>query len=66
MNEELKKRIKTFAWGLGGFTAVAVFAYLANISDIREIDWYKLSTIFLVAASGYIVNQVTKYINVKE
>jgi hypothetical protein len=66
MNEELKKRIGTFLWGIGGFSAVAVCAYLVNISDIREIDLYKVVTIFVVAVAGYVVNQVTKYINVGE
>lgn len=63
MNEELLKRIKTFAWGMGGFTVVAVCAYLANISDIREIDFWKLGTIVVTVAAGYVVNQITKYFN---
>lgn len=66
MNEKLKKRIITFLWGIGGFSAVATCAYLVNISDIREIDLYKLATIFVVAVAGYVVNQATKYINVGE
>lgn len=48
---------------MGGFTLVAVSAYLANISDIREIDPYKLATIFVVTAAGYVVNQLTKTLN---
>lgn len=63
MNEELQKRIKGFIWGMGGFVAVAICAYLANISDIREIDFYKLATIVVVVASGYVVNQITKTLN---
>ena len=63
MSEELKKRVKTFFWGMGGFTAVATGAYLVNISDIREIDFYKLATIFVVTCAGYVVNQVTKELN---
>ncbi len=63
MNEEILKRVKTFLWGMGGFTAVAVCAYLVNISDIREIDFYKLATIVVTVAAGYVVNQVTKYLN---
>lgn len=66
MNEELKKRVMTFIWGIGGFTAVATAAYLVNINDVREIDLYKLVTIFVVAASGYVVNQVTKKLNTGE
>ena len=64
MTEEIKKRIITFLWGLGGFTLVAVAAYLVNIADVREIDIYKVATIFVVAAAGYVVNQMTRYINV--
>jgi hypothetical protein len=59
----MDKRIKSFFWGMGGFTTVAVCAYLVNINDIRDIDPYKLSTIFVVSAAGYIVNQVTKTLN---
>jgi len=63
MNEELKKRVKSFIWGMGGFTAVAVCVYLSNIGDVREIDFYKLATIIITVASGYAVNQITKYFN---
>jgi len=63
MNEELKKRIKGFAWGMSGFVGVAACAYLANISDIREIDFYKLGTIVVTVAAGYVVNQITKMLN---
>lgn len=63
MNEEIKKQLRTYAWGLGGFTLVAVCAYLVNINDVREIDVYKLATIFVVSAAGYLVNIITKKIN---
>lgn len=63
MNKQIEKRVKGFLWGIGGFTAVAVFTYLANIGDIREIDGYKLATIILTVTSGYIVNQITKELN---
>ena len=59
----MDKRLKAFLWGMGGWTAVAAAAYLANIGDIREIDVYKLGTIVVVTASGYVVNQVTKILN---
>jgi hypothetical protein len=63
MNEDLQKKVKTFLWGMGGFTLVAVCAYLANLGDIREIDFWKLATIVITVAAGYIVNGITKAIN---
>ena len=63
MNYELEKRIKSFFWGMGGFTGVAVCAYLANIGDVREIDFWKIVTIIVTVAAGYVVNGVTKTIN---
>lgn len=63
MTEELKKRIASFIWGMGGFVAVGVCAYLANIGDIREIDFWKLGTIIVTVAAGYVVNGVTKTLN---
>jgi len=63
MNEEIIKRIKTFAWGMGGFLVVAVGTYTMNVADIREIDLWKVATIIVTVASGYAVNQVTKHYN---
>jgi hypothetical protein len=65
MCEETLKRVKTFLWGMGGFVAVAACAYLANIADIREIDFWKLGTIVVTVAAGYVVNQITKFYNTK-
>jgi hypothetical protein len=63
MNQELETRIKSFLWGMGGFVAVAICAYLANIGDIREIDFWKLGTIVITVAAGYVVNGITKTLN---
>lgn len=65
MKKQIKKSIDSFLWGMGGFTIVAISAYLVNINDVREIDPYKLATIFVVTAAGYVVNQVTKTLNKK-
>lgn len=59
----MSNRLKSFLWRAGGFTAIAICAYTANIADIREVDFYKLATIFLTTISAYIVNEVTKYLN---
>lgn len=63
MEKTLKERAIVFAWGLGGFLAVAVATYLMNIADVREIDPWKLATIIVTVASGYVVNQFTKEMN---
>lgn len=63
MTDELKKRILGFIWGMGGFIAVGVCAYLANIADIREIDFWKLGTIVVTVGAGYVVNGITKSLN---
>jgi hypothetical protein len=59
----LNTRVKTFLWGMGGFVAVAACVYLANLSDIREIDFWKLATIVITVAAGYVVNGITKTLN---
>jgi hypothetical protein len=64
MSEQLIKRAKSFAWRAGAFVSLAVFTYLANVSDIREIDFVKLATIFTVTISAYIVSEITKFYNV--
>lgn len=61
----MSKEVKTFLWGMGGFLAVAVCSYTANLADIRDIDFWKITTILLTVASGYVVNQITKRINTK-
>jgi hypothetical protein len=63
MNDEFKKRIKGFIWGMSGFTLVAVCTYLMNIADIREIDFWKLGTILVTVSAGYVVNGITKHLN---
>lgn len=63
MDKTLKERVITFLWGMGGFVGVAVSVYLMNIADVREIDFWKLGTIVVTVAAGYVVNQATKYLN---
>ena len=61
MEKTLNERVITFLWGMLGFVGVAVAVYLINISDVREIDPWKLVTIVVTVAAGYVVNQGTKY-----
>lgn len=61
----LKERIKTFAWGMSGLVVPAVAAFLMNIADIREIDFWKIATLVVVVASGYVFNQWTYFLNNK-
>jgi hypothetical protein len=63
MNEIFKTRLFSFIWRAGVFSGVAVAAYLVNVSDIREIDLFKLGTIFLVTIASYVLNEGTKYFN---
>ena len=63
MNQEFKTRLFSFIWRWGAFVGVALGAYVMNISDIRAIDMYKLTTIFVVVTAGYIFNEGTKYLN---
>jgi len=59
----MNNRVKSFLWRWGAFVAISGGAYLTNIGDIREVDVYKLITIFVVVSAGYVVNEATKYLN---
>ena len=60
---KIPNRVKSFLWRAGLFTGIAITAYTSNISDIREIEWFKLLTIFVVTLSSFIGSEFTKYIN---
>lgn len=57
------KRVKSFMWRWGAFVIIAVGAYVGNIADIREVDLWKLATIFTTVTVAYLVNEATKYLN---
>lgn len=59
----MTNRIKSFLWRAGVYVAVAVAGYLANISNIQEIDANKLATMFVVTLSVFVVNEATKHLN---
>lgn len=58
----IKKYAMSYLWRAGIFVIVAVSVYLMNIADVREIDLYKLATIFVVTLATYVVNEGTKII----
>jgi hypothetical protein len=57
MNEQLKKRLKSFSWRLGGMVVVAVLAFVIDNATLLEIPPY------LVVILGLILGEVTKYLN---
>ena len=59
----MNNRIQSFIWRWGAFVIIAVGAYVGNISDIREIDVWKLATIFITVTVAYVANEGTKYLN---
>lgn len=62
----MKNRIMSFAWRYGAFVGIACASYLMNIADIREIDFWKLGTIFTITTATYIFNEFTKYFNTQK
>ena len=62
---DVKKYAMSYLWRAGVFVIVAVSVYLMNIADVREIDPYKLATIFVVTLATYVVNEGTKIIRDK-
>lgn len=63
MKTAFPKRVKSFFWRAGAYVALAICAYTVNISDIRDIEWNKLATIFVVTISAYVISEGTKYLN---
>jgi hypothetical protein len=57
MNAQLKKRLKSFSWRLGGMVVVAVLAFVVDNATLLEIPPY------LVVVLGLILGEVTKYLN---
>ena len=62
----MNNRVKSFIWRAGAFVIIAISAYLANISDIRDIEIGKMATIFVVTISSFVVSEVTKSLNKKK
>ena len=59
MNENLKKRLKSFAWRLGSYIVVAVLAWIADNIGLLELPPYLATIIALVCGEG------TKALNTK-
>lgn len=60
IDSKLKKRVFSFIWRAGAYVVLATASYLANISDIREIELSKIATIFTITISAYVASEITK------
>lgn len=61
MNEELKKRLLSLLWRVGGMVAVAVLGFIADPSLLELVK----TPIWLIPAIGLIANEITKALNKK-
>ena len=57
MNEELKKRIKSFSWRLGGMCVASVLAFIIDNATLFEIPTY------MVILLGLLAGEISKYLN---
>jgi hypothetical protein len=57
MNEQVKNRLKSFAWRLGGMVLVAVIGFVIdNETALNVPSW-------LVVVLGLVMGETTKYLN---
>lgn len=65
--EELKKRLKSFAWATGSSIAVLVVASLAGMFNdptfVTAVKGVKPEMVLIVMIVGNILEQVTKVLN---
>jgi len=59
MNEELKKRIKSFSWRLGMMGLVAIIGFLVENATLLNIPPY------VIIVLGLVGGEVSKFINSK-
>ena len=67
MKTQLKKRLKSFAWRLGGMVVVAVLSFLIQpdtLSALNESGVVVPTIVTLVI--GLVANEVTKWMNKKK
>ena len=57
MNQELKKRLKSFGWRLGGMVAAAVVAFLAANLELFELPPE------VTVIVGLVLGEITKSLN---
>lgn len=57
MNEQLKKRLKGFAWGMGSVLALAALSYAAESIPTLGLSEFLTMTLVVVC------EQTTKFIN---
>lgn len=65
LNEQLKNRIKSFAWRLGAMTFVTAGAYVLSVGDVFNLDYKTLINLTVIAVLGLAVGEVTKFLNKK-
>ena len=57
MDEQIKHRLKSFAWRLGGMVLVAVLSFgIENAAELNIPAWG-------VVIAGLVVGEVTKFLN---
>lgn len=59
INEEIKKRLLSFAWRWGMFVAVSALGWLANNIGLLQLDAFWTTSI------AYVINELTKWLNAK-
>ena len=63
--EQLKKRLKSFAWRASALAIVTAGAYVLQVGDIFSLDAKILTNLTVLAVVGLLVGEVTKYLNAK-
>jgi membrane protein DedA with SNARE-associated domain len=57
MNEQIKNRLKSFAWRLGGMIVIALIGFIIDNGTALNVPTW------LVVVLGLVSGEVTKYLN---
>lgn len=63
MTEKFMNRFKSFLWRAGGLAVITAGSYVLNVGDIKAIDPHNLLNLAVIAVTGLVVNEVTKWYN---